>query len=237
MPQDMQMMADGINELQELIERQEKLLEQTQKQAELESLLGQIPNLPPDLDFLNRFGLEGFPPPPAPGRVRPQDADSLNTTKNKTEQEALRYILGQLMMDAAEELDEIPENMGKAEQEMRGSEKSLGENKPSKAVPHQEQAIEYLKESQQDLQQQLQQRMQQMIGIGLSGGMRFDPLGRPLGGRGPQDGPQGDQDVEIPDEAQKKRAEEIQRLLRDRSGEFDRPQDELEYFRRLLRQF
>ena len=244
MPQDMQTMADGVNELQQLIEKQENLLVQTQKQADTQAIMDSLNPKPseilqPDLEILKKFGFENFPPPPQPEQFLKDDSEDLeiNTQKNKAEQEALRYVLGQLMMDTAEHVKDIPESMGKAEQEMRGAEKTLGENDPRSAVPHQEKAVEYLKQAQDDLSQQLQKRMQQMVGIGLSGGMRYDPLGRPFGGRGKKDGPQGEGEVKIPDEAQKKRVEEILRLLRDRSGEFQRPQEELEYYRRLLRQF
>lgn len=52
-------------------------------------------------------------------------------------------------------------------------------------------------------------------------------------GNGPHHGSQ----VKIPDEAEKKRVEEILKELRRRSGEMERPPEEREYYRRLLRQF
>ena len=104
--------------------------------------------------------------------------------------------------------------------------------------PHQNQAIDHLEDSQEQLSEQLKQRMQQMIGIGLSSGNRpgdIDPLGRPYDRD--QNGKNRDSNVKIPDENQKKRVDDILRTLRDRSGDRSRPDDELDYFRRLLRQF
>ncbi|MDB2683066.1 DUF4175 domain-containing protein [Alphaproteobacteria bacterium] len=241
MPEDMQMMEDGVNELQELIERQEALLDQTQGQVEKVRTpqdFGTI--IPLDEEFLKQFGIENMPPAPD-GEATPE----VNTAQNKSEQEALRLILGQLMLDAAEVLEEIPENMGLAEQEMRLSSARLGENKPAGSVPHQEEAIRQLKEAQQKLSQKFMARMQQMVGFSLSGrsfGMRpgmmkQDPLGRPYGGEEQDGGMYPGSKVKLPNDAEKKRALEILRELRRRSSERDRPQGELEYYRRLLKQF
>lgn len=214
MPPDMQMMSDGVNELQELIERQEELLDQTQKQSKLQA----------DLDALRASSENSAAIP------------QVNSAPNKAEQEALRFVLGQLMLDAAEVLDNIPEEMGLAEQEMRQSSEALGENNPAGSVPHQEQALEYLKQSQQSLSDQFMARMQQMTGMMFGGNSRLDPLGRPMGPDG--DGKAGvGSDVEVPSDAEQKRAREILDLLRRRSGEHDRPKIERDYYRRLLKQF
>ncbi len=193
LPSDMQKMREGVNELQELIEKQEALLEQT--------------------------------------KTRKTKAPS------KIEQEALRYVLGQLMLDVSEEIDEIPESMGSAEQEMRLSENALGEGTPKKSIPHQENAIKHLKEAQEEFNKQFKARMKQMIGIGLSGAGRYDPLGRPYGPDGDQNGDSYQSDVQLPDEAQKKRVDQILKDLRDRSGDRHNSDEALDYFRRLLRQF
>ncbi len=183
LPQDMQAMRQGINELEKLIENQEKLLNKT---------------------------IISSPMP------------------TKEEQEALRYILGQLMLDIGEKLDEIPEKMGMAEQEMRLSENALDNYTPDASIPHQELVIEHLKEAQESLNNSFKQRMKQMIGIGFNAGVKRDPLGRRI---------DNSSDVKIPDQTQKKHLDEILKILRERSGDLNRPDEELEYFRRLLRQF
>ena len=125
--------------------------------------------------------------------------------------------------------------MGLAEQEMRSSAAMLGNNDPSLSAPHQEKAIKYLQDSMQQMSQQMAQMMKQMMMMAMGPG-KMDPLGRPLEeGKGPSWLP-GSQ-VKIPDEAERKRVQEIQKLLRDRSGELERPDYELDYFRRLLKQF
>ena len=336
LPKDMQVMREGVNELQELIERQESLIEQTQEQAknqkETDAGTGDGQNqrkqstmtprsLPTLEQMLKDFGMDTLPPTPSsPEKQEQQKAESdenktedkksganqeqdqkqqdsegqsqqekmaegnnstqqessqnskgggnidelheeqdgnqnnqqqqankdsdepsdgsVDTTQNKAEQDALRYILGQLMMDAAEHLDEVPEKMGMAEQEMRESADDLGENNPRGSIPHQEQAVKYLKDAQESLAQQFRQRMQQMIGIGMSGAeQKYDPLGRRYSDEDDPNGRGVDSRVEVPDELQKKRVDEIIKMLRDRSGDRSRPREELEYFRRLLRQF
>ena len=250
LPRDMQMMREGIGELQKLIERQESLIEQTKKQAEKQHYLGKAntssnitPRDLPDLkQMLENFGMDNVPP--APENQKPENEQAkieeqqkqIDTGENKVKQDALRYILGQLMMDVADKLDEVPENMGKAEQEMRSSAEELGKNNPAMSLPSQNKAVQYLKDAQEKLEKQFSKRMQQMVGIGLSGtGQQFDPLGRPYNNG--QNGQNTESTIKIPDEAEKKRVDEIIRQLRHRSGDRSRSREELQYYRRLLRQF
>lgn len=245
MPPDIQMMMEGENILQELIEQQEKLRDQTQKQAELMEKLeglgiGYGQNLPQNKNLLKDWGMEDMPPPPQTRKNAPAEKlPFINTQPHQVEQESLRLILGQLMLDASEQLSKIPENMGLAEQAMRRSEESLGENRPDKSVLHQDAAIEHLKKAQEDISQQLSARILQLTGMMLSSGagMRTDPLGRPYGGNGSPNGPNDGSPVKIPNEAEKKRAQEILQILRHRAGELNRPREEIDYFRRLLKQF
>lgn len=252
LPRDMQAMREGVNELKELIDRQEDLLGQTGEQAQTQRhqhrknrarIRNQNRisprNLPALENMLKDFGMNGEmpPPPPVETKDKPTKKSGVDTSRNKVEQEALRYILGQLMLKAAEHIDEVPEKMGMAEQEMRGSSKYLGKNSPILSVPHQEKAIKYLKEAQEDLSKQFRQRMKQMIGIGMGGqAQQYDPLGRRYYEDNP-DGESTESKVKVPDEAQKKRVDGIIKQLRDRSGDRSRPREELNYFRRLLRQF
>ncbi len=266
LPRDMQAMKEGINELQQLIDRQEALMEQTQKQADKQKqFIWQeqqkkqktvTPRSLPTLEqMLKDFGMDNVPPPEPDTALEKEQSskqdqqesdksnenasNNISTAQNKAEQDALRYILGQLMLDAAEELDEIPEKMGMAEQEMRKSAESLGKNDPKGSLPHQGKAIQYLKDGQEKLAKQFRQRMKQMIGIGMSGGgsQKYDPLGRRYSDDDDKKGNSANSKVRIPDELDKKRVDEIIKKLRDRSSDRSRPRDELDYFRRLLRQF
>lgn len=287
LPEDMQMAMEGINELQQLIESQEALRDQTQKQADIQKMTPRTPEkpgrtIPPNPKVIEDLGLSGLPPPPdvipedpqppisgmppSPGpaqapletqdsaeieeetRASPQTGKKkqisgntipgpVDTRPNKEEQEALRYVLGSLMLESSEKLGNIPEGMAKAELEMRGSTENLSDNLPAESIPHQDKAIEYLKEAQEQLQKQLSARMQQMVGLGFNSGQKYDPLGRPYGGQEDGRGPHHGSTVKVPDEAEKKRVEDILKELRRRSGEMDRPLQEREYYRRLLRQF
>ncbi|MCB1783478.1 MAG: DUF4175 family protein [Alphaproteobacteria bacterium] len=238
MPADMQMMEKGVSALQELIEKQEQLRDQTK--AKIPEGHEESPSFAPHIaDSQSPLNLGDLPPPPQETRKeqkeKPKALPSVDMQGEKADQQGLRYILGQLMMEAAEKLDKVPENLGVAEQDMRGAEKELGDNAPAPAVPHQNDAIEHLKEAQKQLSEQLKTRMQQMVVIGGGGSGNLDPLGRYS--------PDGDEDkgtgsnVKIPDEAERKRIEEILNVLRERSGDLARPPEEREYYRRLLRQF
>lgn len=225
MPPDMQMMQKGVNELEELIKRQEALLVQTEKQVDL-------------MEMLKGLGLNN-PMNMAPNKNQAAPP-FVNTEANQTEQEALRFILGKLMLEANEIIGEIPETMGLAEVEMRNSAEKLGLNWPLDSISHQEDAIYYLKQAQEEMAEQLQQRMVQMTGFMLSFGqreMRRDPLGRPMGGEyGPNGDPQGSR-VKVPDEGERRRVQEILKILRQRASDGSRPREELEYYRRLLKRF
>jgi hypothetical protein len=244
MPEDMKMMMKGVSALQELIEKQKALLAQTRKQADLMKKLeglgiGHGERLPRNERIFEEWGLEDMPPPPTSSEAQKEDRlPFINTKQNETEQDALRLVLGRLMLEAGEKLDKIPEELGLAELEMRGSARRLGENRPDLSVPHQEQAIAYLEKSQEQLARQFAGRMQQMTGMAFGmGRLRYDPLGRPYSGQESPNGPAGGSRVKIPDESQKSQAQEILRLLRRRASELSRPEEELDYYRRLLRQF
>ena len=90
---------------------------------------------PFDNSLIERWGLSDLPPPPEGPVPEKQAAPDIDTSTHKVEQDSLRYILGQLMLEADEQLGEIPENMGLAEREMRDAAKELGENEPALAIP------------------------------------------------------------------------------------------------------
>lgn len=260
-PEDMLFMADSVSELQQLIDMQKTLLDQTSEQAELFEQFSTNKDfgalLPPDMELFLHWGLDNLPPPPSRSDKNMARVPGLNTALNRSEQEALRYVLGRLMLDSDAMLGKIPEKMGLAEREMLGSSDDLRDTRPDEAIPHQELAIEYLSQAQQEMQDELEQRLNDMTGGDQpsspggsqpfggfterfgNGAGKLDPLGRPVpgGGNGQGNSPSAESDVKIPDEAERKRIEEILRTLRERSGELSRPRDELEYFQRLLRQF
>jgi hypothetical protein len=131
------------------------------------------------------------------------------------------------------------EGLGQAEQAMRDAEGSLGEGNADGAVDAQGRALEALRRGAQSLAQQ----MQQGPGgpgpgqPGRTGPARAnndtDPLGRPLRGRDYGD----DVTVKVPGEIDVQRARRILEELRRRFADPARPQLELDYLERLLKDF
>ncbi len=150
-------------------------------------------------------------------------------------QKSLQGRLEQLMPDVDEATGGIPQSMQDADKAMRQSGEELDKDHPGQSVPHQQEAIDKLQQGQQDMAQKLRERMKQMMMAAFGAG-KLDPLGRPMDDKG---GPSllPNSNVKIPDQGERKRVQDILRLLRQRSGELDRPEYELEYYRRLMRQF
>lgn len=217
MPQDMQTMMEAVNKLQDMIDKQEALLQKTGEQAEMYKMLQ---GLGVDKDEEN------------------EEPPFINTQDHATKQEDLLNMLQDLIQQASEKLPSVPENFGAAEQAMQSSLTSLGKNRPDRSVPFQEEAIRQLKDAQQQMAQKMAQRMQQMTGFSLGGmPMQLDPLGRPYGGQDGRNGPPFGSQVKIPTESEQKRVQKILNELRRRASERNRPREELEYYRRLLKRF
>ena len=132
------------------------------------------------------------------------------------------------------QLDDAGDAMGQAEGE-------LGEGDADGAVDSQGRALEAMRKGAQGLAQQMQQN-----GMGMGQGpgkpgrngrqradQNTDPLGRPLRGRDYGD----DVTVKVPGEIDAQRARRILEELRKRFGESSRPQIELDYIERLLKDF
>jgi uncharacterized protein (TIGR02302 family) len=231
-------MSGDTQAAREMLSRMQRLMDMMDP-----SMMGQMP---PDMQFMQKGTNE------LQALIEKQQ-DLLDQTREKADefgknsesdkktgeehiaQESLRLMLGQLMREAAEMLDNIPDGMGKAEMAMRSSSAALSVRDPAGAIAPQEEAIEHLQDAMQQISEQLSSRMQQMIGMSF-GMSPLDPLGRPM-----REGENGNDflggTINIPDEQQRERVEEILRTLRRRSGELYRPEEELDYFRRLLRQF
>ena len=118
---------------------------------------------------------------------------------------------------------------------------ALGEGNSDRAVDGQGRALDAMRKGAQSLAQQLQQQMGQgQPGQGQPGRIGparaqqdTDPLGRPLRGRDYGD----DTTVKVPGEIDAQRARRILEELRRRFGEAFRPQLELDYIERLLKDY
>jgi uncharacterized protein (TIGR02302 family) len=135
------------------------------------------------------------------------------------------------------------DDLADADGAMGDAEGALGEGNSDRAVDGQGRAIDAMRRGAQGLAQQLQQQMGQAQGPGPNGQpgrlgpgraqQDTDPLGRPLRGRDYGD----DTTVKVPGEIDAQRARRIIEELRRRFGEAFRPQLELEYIERLLKDY
>jgi len=180
----------------------------------------------------------GQQPGQQPGNQAGQQGQ--NGTPTPAEQAALRKRLGELMMQMDEMFGQIPDNLGRAEQQMEQSGNNLGKGELGDAARNQTQALQDLR----DATSKMAETMAKQFGaqMGLANGQRptpggqggVDPFGRQNGNDEGQGQTANDGDVEIPSRMELLRAREIIDELRKRSGQRDRPQLELDYLNRLL---
>jgi hypothetical protein len=132
------------------------------------------------------------------------------------------------------------DQLGRAGDAMGDAAGNLGQGDADGAVDSQGRALDALRKGAQGLAQSMQQQIGRGTGPGRAG--RFgqsraqqetDPLGRPLRGRDYGD----DATVKVPGEIDVQRARRIIEELRKRFGDFARPQDELDYIERLLKNY
>jgi uncharacterized protein (TIGR02302 family) len=133
------------------------------------------------------------------------------------------------------------DGLGEADSAMGDATGRLGEGNADGAVDSQGKALEALRKGAQSLADAMQQGEGdgqsdgpgQRAGRQQSGGNQNDPLGRPLRGREFPDDPS----VKIPDEIDVQRVRRILEELRRRLGDTLRPQIELDYIERLLKDY
>jgi uncharacterized protein (TIGR02302 family) len=137
------------------------------------------------------------------------------------------------------------DQLGEADEAMGDAQGQLGQGNSDGAVDSQGRALDALRRGQQSMAQGMQQQGNQMgMGPGRPGGragrlgparadQQTDPLGRPLRGRDYGD----DSTVKVPGEIDAQRARRVLEELRKRFGEIDRPQLELDYIERLLKDY
>jgi hypothetical protein len=210
-PQAGQMM-ENLNELADMIRRQEELMNQT-------------------FSAERGMGEDGEP-------LTPEEMQQL-LQQLQEGQQALADRLQELMeqmdgmgMEPNGKLVQAGESMGRAGEE-------LGAGSPGSAVGEQSSALDALRQGAQGLAQQLANQQGQGRGMGpgfRNGDNSFpneDPLGRPQRSTGPDLGTT----VRVPDEIDTQRAREILDAIRERLGEAFRPDFERDYLERLLDRF
>ncbi len=219
MPKDMVAMAEMLKDLQPLIQAQKDLLKNTQRNLLLQKAL----------DRLNQLNTD----------IKP----IVNNAPLQIQQADLTKRLKDIITQASFAISNMPPSLQTALDHMQQASVALGSNDLNPAQEQQQKALDALQNSQQQTGEQLTQRMSQMIGINPyssgrgSSAMIYDPLGRPYNPNDQSSGNIGENDVKVPNDAQRAQARALLNELRRRYGEYHRPRYEREYYRRLLKQF
>jgi uncharacterized protein (TIGR02302 family) len=161
----------------------------------------------------------------------------------RAQQEGLGKKLGELQQGLKDLGMQPGEGFGQAEREMGGAGKALGQGQGEQAVQGQGNALNALRQGAQNMMQQMMQAMQgqgrgqegqqngEGEGMANQGGQNGrDPLGRPRATSGPDFGDQ----VKVPDEIDVQRAREILDAIREKLGGALSGDAERQYLERLL---
>ncbi len=209
----------ALQELAEMMRRQQELMDQTFR----------MPN--------DRQGQQGQQQRQGEN-YEDKQGQSGRSDELARQQGALGDMLQELMEALRDKGVNPPNSLGQAEGEMRGAEGALRDGKRGGALGKQGEAMSKMRDGMQAMAQEM---MRQGTGNqgnfgrheeGRQGGDDFDPLGRPAPTTGEQRGPRKDM---VPGEAAVERAREILKSLRDRYSDPQRPKLELDYLERLLR--
>ncbi|HXZ22536.1 MAG TPA: TIGR02302 family protein [Pseudolabrys sp.] len=216
-------MMSALDELSDMIRKQQQLRDRTFRQGQ-------------DMRRDRQRGQPGQQGENQMGELR-QDQQGLRDRLNKLLQDLRQRGLGQPGQQGQNsEMDQL----GDAGEAMGQAEGQLGEGDADSAVDSQGRALDAMRKGAQGLAQSMQQ--QGMMGTGPNGrpgrgqaraNQDTDPLGRPMRGRDYGD----DVTVKVPGEIDAQRARRILEELRKRFGESFRPQLELDYIERLLKDF
>ncbi|KAB0269179.1 TIGR02302 family protein [Microvirga brassicacearum] len=163
-------------------------------------------------------------------------------------QQALRERLRELQRRMQGQGMQNEQGLGDAEEAMREAEGALGQGQDGEAVDAQGRALEGLRRGMQGMAQQMQQMQEGQQGNEQAGDQpggqanpqgreqagreNNDPLGRPTRSR---DAAEGGRPIPSVNESPAQRAGRILEELRRKLGDPTRPQEELDYFDRLLR--
>jgi len=224
-PQNAPPMAKMLQELGELMRRQQQLMDETYRMP------GEMPG-----------DMQGQGEPGQQGQEGQQGQPGRQGQQGRGEglagqQDGLGRMLQDLMRSLNEQGLGSPNSLGRAQRSMEGAADSLRQSQRDPALGRQGEAMEALREGAQAMAREMMQ--QQGAGNegnygrhGEAGGDDRDPLGRPMPQRGEDYGSERNM---LPGQAAIERAREILESLRARANERSRPTLELDYIDRLLR--
>ncbi len=250
---------DALNELGEMIERQQSLMDQTYGLNQQGNEPGQGPLSEQEVeDFLESMR-EGLPGQQGLNGQAPLSQEQIQEFMERfrdgqqqrqqgledlqRQQQQLQEQLGDLMQELGEMGLEPGEPFGEAQEQMGQAQERLGQGMPGRAAENQNNALEEMRAGAQAMAEQMAEQQGQGDGQGNQafrlgpagpngqpGDRNQDPLGRPFRTEGPDFGDQ----VQVPDEIDAQRARQILELIRRRLGEMGRPLEERNYLERLL---
>ncbi len=229
-------MEQALNELGDMIRKQQQLRDKTFKQGQ-DSRRDRRGNKP------NNQGMDDLQ----------QDQQGLRDRLRQLQDQLAKRGMGKKPGQPGEKGQGQPgqqgdpgddgddDSLGDADNAMGDAGGRLGEGNADGAVDSQGKALEALRKGAQSMAQAMQQGDGDGQGDGpgnragrqQSGGNQSDPLGRPLHGREFGD----DLSVKIPGEIDVQRVRRILEELRRRLGDTTRPQLELDYIERLLKDY
>ena len=227
-PQRNSPMARMLEQLSEMMRRQQQLMDQTFRMPQD----GQ-----PQPGDQNQGQMQPGQEGQEPGGRGQSEQQTPGNGQLSQQQQDLAQMLERLMEQMQQQGMQPGDGLGRAQQEMGDAAGELGEGQRNEALGSQGEAMRGLREGARDMAQQM---MQQGTGnegnIGRHGEGRDadqrDPLGRPLPSQGEE---YGQRDNMLPNEAAVERARRILDALRSRANEPDRPRIELDYIDRLLK--
>ena len=208
--------TEMLNELSELMRRQQELMDKTQR--------GQPGD---EGDPLDREGDD-------PGNRSGNQGQGTNGLAG--EQGNLGRMLEQFMQQLGQNGLQAPPSFGEAGKQMGEAEQSLQQQQREQALGAQGEALNQLRAGAQEMARQIQQQGQSgQDNTGRDGqarGETHDPLGRPMPNSGDNFGPKENM---LPSELAIRRAREILEMLRARANTPDLPRIDKDYIDRLLR--
>ena len=223
-------MAEQLNQLGEMIRRQQELQNQTQQEQRRQQQQRQQGQQGQQGE--RQQGERGEQGERQQGE---QGEQGMSAEELAQRQQELADQLRELMEQMQQQGMEPGEQFGEAEGAMGDATSDLEGGRPGEATNDQGRAIDALRQGAQELAQQMQENRQ---GPGNSPNARQlssrpDPLGR----RSRPDNRLNDERTKVPDQMDTERAREILDTIRRRLGDIDRPAEEKEYLERLIDRF
>jgi uncharacterized protein (TIGR02302 family) len=230
-------MMSQLDELGDMIQQQQELRDRTFRNGQEQHRQNGQRGQQGQQGQQSQQGQQGRQPDQSMEELR-QNQQALRERLKKLLEDFRNHGFGRNDQGQSGQGQEGMDQLGRAGEAMGEAEGELGDGNADAAVDSQGRALDALRKGGQGLAQSMQQQFGQGPGPGRDGRLGrsraqrdTDPLGRPLHGRDYGD----DFTVKVPGEIDVQRARRIIEELRRRFGDVERPQEELDYIERLLK--